>query len=153
MNYREKCIREKGNDCFLCDSPEEIEVHHIDGDRQNNDIDNLIPVCKDCHNNIHNSQTSIHKEWSEKYEERDTITIGPKDREEILKATGNGNKGVPNQITSEDVMDLVDGARNTRFENELMLSSDDLKELLHTGWVVIHGDNLFEKTIIEIEED
>lgn len=29
-----------------------IEIHHIDGDRSNNDEDNLIPVCFDCHGEL-----------------------------------------------------------------------------------------------------
>lgn len=30
-------------------------VHHIDGDRENNRLRNLIPVCKSCHSKIHSS--------------------------------------------------------------------------------------------------
>jgi hypothetical protein len=29
-----------------------IEIHHIDGDRSNNAIDNLVPVCFDCHGEL-----------------------------------------------------------------------------------------------------
>jgi len=29
-----------------------IEIHHIDGDRSNNDIENLIPLCFDCHGEL-----------------------------------------------------------------------------------------------------
>ena len=31
-----------------------LEVHHIDGDRSNNKESNLICICKECHNQIHN---------------------------------------------------------------------------------------------------
>lgn len=30
-----------------------IPVHHIDGDRTNNDISNLLPLCHDCHWSVH----------------------------------------------------------------------------------------------------
>ena len=39
--------------CFcgkLCTT--NIEIHHIDGDPSNNDIDNLVPLCFDCHGEI-----------------------------------------------------------------------------------------------------
>ena len=50
--YREKCIGAKGNDCTVCgDSP--VVVHHLDADRTNSDLDNLIPVCDSCHKKIH----------------------------------------------------------------------------------------------------
>lgn len=35
-----------------CDQDFE-HIHHIDMDRNNNDIDNLIPLCSYCHSNIH----------------------------------------------------------------------------------------------------
>ena len=31
-------------------------VHHIDGDKTNQDLDNLITVCKACHAKIHSKQ-------------------------------------------------------------------------------------------------
>jgi len=51
--YREKCLNRKGEFCMLCGRTEKIQVHHVDGDRANDDIVNLIAVCSDCHNNIH----------------------------------------------------------------------------------------------------
>jgi hypothetical protein len=36
-----------------CASQEDIEVHHVDGDRNNNEPDNLIPLCRDCHMQLH----------------------------------------------------------------------------------------------------
>jgi len=48
--------REVGYTCSECGVSRDfgipIEVHHLDGDPSNNDIDNLIVVCKKCHNEM-----------------------------------------------------------------------------------------------------
>ena len=36
------------------DLPEDICIHHIDGDWKNNAIKNLIPACRSCHSKLHN---------------------------------------------------------------------------------------------------
>lgn len=43
----------KKNYCELCNSTEYLCVHHIDGNRQNNSLENLITVCKHCHQTHH----------------------------------------------------------------------------------------------------
>ena len=40
-NVEEKCV--------YCGCTEKIEVHHVDGNRRNNDISNLVYVCRRCH--------------------------------------------------------------------------------------------------------
>lgn len=71
VGYREACLEDKGDECYLCDDGEGIQVHHIDGDRGNNDLENLIPVCRSCHQKIHDG-TEGYEEWTER--------ILPKDR-------------------------------------------------------------------------
>ena len=46
--------------CNLCNEKDKriLQVHHIDGDRQNNKIDNLVWVCLNCHHLIHNHSVS-----------------------------------------------------------------------------------------------
>jgi intein/homing endonuclease len=41
------------NKCELCGSKKQLDVHHIDKDRDNNDISNLIKVCINCHKKLH----------------------------------------------------------------------------------------------------
>jgi len=53
-NYRDRCLSAKDKECELCGRPNKIDVHHIDGDRTNNHITNLMPVCRECHMAIHN---------------------------------------------------------------------------------------------------
>lgn len=39
--------------CELCGSDINLCVHHIDGNRNNNDTNNLLTVCKKCHQQHH----------------------------------------------------------------------------------------------------
>jgi len=39
--------------CFICFSKENIELHHIDKNILNNDIDNFVYLCKGCHWKTH----------------------------------------------------------------------------------------------------
>jgi hypothetical protein len=51
--YRDKCLKEKGDNCWICETDRDVVVHHIDGDKTNNKLSNLIPVCNSCHTKIH----------------------------------------------------------------------------------------------------
>lgn len=64
-DYRRKCFEEYEERCFLCGDDHNIEVHHIDGDRSNNDVDNLMPICPDCHNIVHNRSDPQFSEWTD----------------------------------------------------------------------------------------
>lgn len=63
--YRDKCLAAKEEVCKICGTDSGIVVHHIDGDRDNNDIDNLMPVCWGCHTRIHRGGEGV-EEWSAK---------------------------------------------------------------------------------------
>lgn len=55
MNYREKALREYQHKCAICNWNEDtdvLEVHHIDENRQNNELDNLIILCPICHRKL-----------------------------------------------------------------------------------------------------
>ena len=59
MNYREKALREYQHKCAICNWNEDtdvLEVHHIDENRQNNELNNLIILCPICHKKL-----TIHK--------------------------------------------------------------------------------------------
>lgn len=53
MKYREKCLKQKINACWVCGAVENLLVHHINGDRDDNRLGNLIPVCQECHAKVH----------------------------------------------------------------------------------------------------
>ncbi|MBA7490697.1 hypothetical protein ES702_01238 [subsurface metagenome] len=44
--------------CEICNSDKNLEVHHIDGNRNNNILDNLKVLCRSCHSKEHRG-----KEW------------------------------------------------------------------------------------------
>lgn len=52
-NWRENTRKRDSYKCVLCDSYENIRVHHIDGNNKNNDDENLITLCESCHRRIH----------------------------------------------------------------------------------------------------
>ena len=39
--------------CQICGKNGKMDVHHVDWDYQNNTLDNLMIVCRSCHNKIH----------------------------------------------------------------------------------------------------
>lgn len=53
--WRVVAFRHKERRCELCGSEpagRRLHVHHIDGDRMNNHLENLIVVCVECHNTV-----------------------------------------------------------------------------------------------------
>lgn len=39
--------------CRLCKKYDRLHIHHIDGNRKNNRLNNLVALCSHCHNYIH----------------------------------------------------------------------------------------------------
>jgi len=67
--YAVMAKRRKGNKCEICNSIEDIEVHHIDRNIENNNIENLQVLCNKCHIKRHreNKPHLIKKcEWCDK---------------------------------------------------------------------------------------
>lgn len=55
-SLRERVRKSTGRICVLSfrrESGRRLDVHHVDGDNQNNSFDNLIPLCCDLHNFLH----------------------------------------------------------------------------------------------------
>lgn len=55
--YRHEAFNEYEHKCYFCGFDEDddiLEVHHIDKNRDNNDIKNLMIICPNCHTKIHN---------------------------------------------------------------------------------------------------
>lgn len=50
-NYRAKALKHYGTECIKCgfSNIAALEVHHIDRNRDNNDITNLVVLCANCH--------------------------------------------------------------------------------------------------------
>jgi hypothetical protein len=50
-NY--KNVLEKDT-CYFCRTQHDLQAHHIDLDRENNDKSNLVCLCERCHKRLHN---------------------------------------------------------------------------------------------------
>ena len=62
---REKILQRDNFQCQICGNEEKLCVHHIDGtnylkSNTNNDLENLITLCKSCHSKLHWWQRKNH---------------------------------------------------------------------------------------------
>jgi len=48
----------QGESCKLCGNKKDLQIHHIDENRKNNQISNLLILCRSCHSKQHRG-----KEW------------------------------------------------------------------------------------------
>ena len=51
--YTTICFKKWPKRCVLCGYDKVVAVHHIDENHSNNDIDNLVPLCMNHHEEIH----------------------------------------------------------------------------------------------------
>jgi len=79
-SLKQEIIVKSNNRCCICQTPF-IVIHHVDEDPSNNDIDNLAPLCPNCHSQAHsigkltNNLTSsriklLREKWYEYCEKR-----------------------------------------------------------------------------------
>jgi len=61
--YRKRCLEAKGRECSVCEAGGSVLVHHIDGDRSNNDLENLVPLCEKHHRHVHAGYDTVPDEW------------------------------------------------------------------------------------------
>ena len=47
-------IARSNNRCCICQIPF-VQLHHIDGDPSNNSLDNIAPLCPNCHSQAHSN--------------------------------------------------------------------------------------------------
>ena len=55
--YKAPWLKHRGDSCEMCGyTPfwkQALDVHHRDGDKKNNDTDNLMTICASCHRELH----------------------------------------------------------------------------------------------------
>lgn len=100
-DYRERCLEEKGRKCAICGYERRILAHHIDGDRDNNALTNLVPLCSTCHNRIHTAAQGF-EQWTENLPES-AIMHNSLPRPELEESGGLGEGSVNIRFKSADV--------------------------------------------------
>jgi len=60
--YRTLCFKHHKKECVVCGEDKIVAVHHYDHNHNNNNIENLIPLCPTHHQYMH----SRHKDLIEK---------------------------------------------------------------------------------------
>jgi len=145
-DYRQKCLREKGKACRGCGDTRHIEVHHIDGDRSNNDIQNLIPLCTACHRAIHDADVDLDRvlseQWPEESFEDDTVRM--------TVAIPQKVKHVVEEIAEQR------GVSQTKVGRDLVergLSFEGHEESLNTSVVGTDGEKASDEYIEHLQEE
>jgi len=54
---RQLCLMHDDNTCLLC-GRETNQIHHINGNRKDNRVKNLMAICRKCHIEIHKRSSS-----------------------------------------------------------------------------------------------
>lgn len=65
-----------GSECCLCGYDKHIDFHHIDGNRNNNDISNIASLCPNCHREVENSEHQdkfLYTIWWRIYDDNEII--------------------------------------------------------------------------------
>lgn len=70
MTTEERLFLETDDLCAFCREPEKenLTIHHIDGDKENNAYDNQIVICYNCHQRHHQKKTITLKHIKKKKE-------------------------------------------------------------------------------------
>ena len=54
-SYRSTCFHYHKKECVVCGEKNAVSVHHYDSNRDNNEPENLIPICPNHHQYIHSN--------------------------------------------------------------------------------------------------
>lgn len=66
-NYRAICFYNHEKKCVICGEDKIVSVHHYDGDKTNNNRDNLIPLCPTHHQYLHSRHRELIIDKIEEY--------------------------------------------------------------------------------------
>ena len=66
-SYRSTCFLYHKKQCVVCGELNLVEVHHYNGDHNDNRIENLVPICPTHHKYMHSRFMSLIKDIVDKY--------------------------------------------------------------------------------------
>lgn len=66
-SYRNICFKYHKKQCVVCGEDKIVEVHHYDGDHENNKKENLIPICPTHHKYWHSRYKNLIKNIVDEY--------------------------------------------------------------------------------------
>jgi hypothetical protein len=58
-SYRSTCFLYHKKECVICGEDKIIDVHHYDGDKNNNNPENLVPLCPTHHMYVHSRYKNL----------------------------------------------------------------------------------------------
>jgi len=126
VDYRKKCFEQKGDSCVIC-GDDDVVVHHVNGDRSDNSIENLIPVCKLHHGRIHSSNQEVLPQYTEMLPDSSLRQDRVYSHYEVLDVFVRVNRPF---ISTGDVLDKTAMARPT--------ANDILSDLVDYGFLHVH---------------
>ena len=53
FDHKRGIVLKRDGKCTVCETHEKLRVHHIDCNKKNNDLNNLITLCNSCHSRLH----------------------------------------------------------------------------------------------------
>jgi len=53
FSHNRKIVFKKSKECYFCKSKKHLHVHHLDKNRNNNAVENLMVLCISCHFLVH----------------------------------------------------------------------------------------------------
>lgn len=137
-DYRDRAIKEHGEACQACGRTQYVEVHHIDGDRSNNTVENLIPLCTACHRTVHDSTLTLDDVLSDEWPDGDlenesvrmSVTITRRVKlviEELAEEANRPQARIAGELIEDGLADRDEGQEDSNTERE---STDEYVERL-----------------------
>lgn len=59
VEYRRLCFSVHPKECIICGEDKVVAVHHYDENHENNDIENLVPMCPTHHQYMHSKYKNL----------------------------------------------------------------------------------------------
>jgi predicted HNH restriction endonuclease len=73
-------IKEKGEQvrCPICgeDNPKTFQKHHMDGNHNNNNKGNIVPICSNCHTLTYRAKYQLKELWEKRHEKWSNLREG-----------------------------------------------------------------------------